>query len=450
MPILTETLYGSLAKTNPLVIDAKDDFFFSNEDDTQCFSMNEKTLSKGLICIGGTGSGKTNTINHLVKQIKKRMTTKDVMIVFDTKGDFYRNFYETGDALLANSSQFRNISKRWNAFSEIIIDGEDDKNTIMNINDLCRCLFKKYESASQPFFPNAARGLVAAVMLYIIRYAVKWGLEQELLNNEVLVGWFEKAQIENFKKIYETYSDLSNVGMYLGSGDNNQALGVLSEAIVMIKDTFIGTFGENGDFSIRDFVRTRDGKTLFIEYDLAIGEALSPIYSLLMDLAIKEALGRNGTDSEKNERELGSVYIVIDEFKLLPYLTHIDDAVNFGRSMGLKVIVGLQSMAQLYDVYGRDKALSIAAGFSSIMGFRPNDWLTEEYLSDAFGINYLSETTLAGSHPQTERRKGNVVETWELRKLIPGQAFIKLVEKPPFLFRVSEFKERDKDGKKRD
>ena len=124
-------------------------------------------------------------------------------------------------------------------------------------------------------------------------------------------------------------------------------------------------------------------------------------------------------------------------------MTHIDDAVNFGRSMGLKVAAGLQSMAQLYDVYGKDKGLSIAAGFSSVMAFRSNDWLTTEYVRDAFGLNYLSETTLAGSLPSTERREGHVVEAWEVSKLKPGEAFIRNIENSPFKFKFKEY-EREK------
>lgn len=120
-------------------------------------------------------------------------------------------------------------------------------------------------------------------------------------------------------------------------------------------------------------------------------------------------------------------------------MTHIDDAVNFGRSMGLKVAAGLQSMAQLYDVYGKDKGLSIAAGFSSVMAFRSNDWLTTEYVRDAFGLNYLSETTLAGSLPSTERREGHVVEAWEVSKLKPGEAFIRIIENRPFKFKFKEY-----------
>ena len=51
-------------------------------------------------------------------------------------------------------------------------------------------------------------------------------------------------------------------------------------------------FDEKGMFSIRNFVRKKGGRILFVEYDISIGETLAPIYSLLFDLALKEALGR--------------------------------------------------------------------------------------------------------------------------------------------------------------
>lgn len=112
MPIITETLYGSRAAENVPLYNLQDEFQFMSSDGKTGFSLSEEILSRGLLCIGGTGSGKTNTINQLVSQIKARMTDNDVMIVFDTKGDFYENFYSSSDKVIGNSKQFRSISER--------------------------------------------------------------------------------------------------------------------------------------------------------------------------------------------------------------------------------------------------------------------------------------------------------------------------------------------------
>lgn len=400
------------------------------------FRLGLADLSKGMLCIGGTGSGKTNTINSIVKQLKRGMTPDDVMIIFDTKGDFYEKFYDKcrGDVIIGSSPRFRDMSAHWNVYQEILIDGSDDETVTLNVNEISRSLFKPYESEQQPFFANAARGVFSAYLLACIRMSREDAeMREECLNNRTLRSYFHRAGLEEYTRLANAYSDLNAIKMYIGDGQNNQALGVLAEVLVMVRDCFFNVFGEKGDFSIRDFVRKKSGRTLFIEYDLSVGETLSPLYSLLIDLALKDALGQ--------QKSQGNVYIIIDEFKLLPHLLHIDDAVNFGRSMGVKVIAALQSISQLFDMYGEQKGRSITAGFNTLMAFRPNDSVTREYLRDYFGRNMVSETVLINRAPVTERREGHTVEDWELAAFRPGEAAVMINGEEPFLYRFDPYKE---------
>jgi len=48
-------------------------------------SLSEELLHMHVLLMGGTGSGKTNTFRHILPQIQSRMTTDDVMLVFDSK-----------------------------------------------------------------------------------------------------------------------------------------------------------------------------------------------------------------------------------------------------------------------------------------------------------------------------------------------------------------------------
>ena len=50
-------------------------------------------LSKHILLVGGTGCGKTNLFYHIVQQIKAKLTHNDVVLVFDSKGDFYSKFF---------------------------------------------------------------------------------------------------------------------------------------------------------------------------------------------------------------------------------------------------------------------------------------------------------------------------------------------------------------------
>ena len=162
---------------------------------------------------------------------------------------------------------------------------------------------------------------------------------------------------------------------------------------------------------------------------------MTPIYRLLIDLALKEALGRS-------EGEEGNVYMILDELKLLPKLQHLDDALNFGRSMGVKVIAGLQTINQLYDIYGKEKGLVIAGGFATLFGFHTSDHASRQYITELFGEN-VTDYQYMGIDKKTEMkdRKGNTVEIWEQLRLKQGQAIVGLAdESEPFLFQFEAFR----------
>jgi type IV secretory pathway TraG/TraD family ATPase VirD4 len=147
----------------------------------------------------------------------------------------------------------------------------------------------------------------------------------------------------------------------------------------------------------------------------------------MFDLALKEALGRN--------KAQGNVYMVCDEFKLLPHLKHIDDGVNFGRSLGVKVFAGVQSIEQLYEIYGPHRGRNIAAGFSSVYAFRANDTETRAFVSGLFGKNIvLEQYQMLDTRIVEEKRDGFTVEDWELISLKVGEAIVGLPFSQPFRF----------------
>ena len=184
---------------------------------------------------------------------------------------------------------------------------------------------------------------------------------------------------------------------------------------------------------MRDFIRKKGGRTLFIEYDRTIGKVLSPIYSILFDLALKEALGRQNSE--------GNVYLFCDEFRLLPLIQHIDDGVNFGRSLGVKIFAGLQSIEQLYEVYKKERGKNIAAGFSSIYAFKANDTSTRNFIRELFGKNILLEKyTNFDKKFESNRREGYSVEDWDLIDLKIGEAVVGLPFQKPFKMYFKEYK----------
>lgn len=274
--------------------------------------------------------------------------------------------------------------------------------------------------------------LLAALIISIIKTGEN---DKEYRNdnfyNDSLKSSLDSSSVDDFIAALERFDELRSVLSYI-EGEGEQSQGVLSEMYSVIRDILIGVFAERGGFSIRNFVRAKGGKVLFIEYDLAIGSVLTPIYRLFFDLAIKEALGRTSSQ--------GNVYLFCDEFKLLPNLQHIDDGVNFGRSLGLKVFAGLQSIEQLFETYGEIKGRNLAAGFSSIFAFKANDVSTRDYIRSLYGSNIILEQYQGMNKTLIEdKREGNTVEDWDLNSLKVGEAVVGLPFEKPFKFYFDNF-----------
>ncbi len=393
----------------------------------QSILLDENLLSRHIMLLGGIGTGKTNTINMLLRQLLARVTADDVVIIFDSKGDFYKEFYTPGDVVISNDSHATgpNGPDFWNIYNEI----ERDEHMEENINEIATAIFRsKIEHSNQPFFPNAGRDIFSAVLGHFIKNG-----NEALCNNRHLREFLDKSPTSTLRKMLNMRQETRSMVSYIYDDASGQTQGVISEMQQAVREIFIGNFRKEGSLSLRQLVRAKGGRCVFIEYDLGIGSTLAPIYSLMFDLAIKEALCR-----QKSE---GSVYFITDEFSLLPNLKHIDDAVNFGRSLGIKFLIGYQNIEQLVDIYGQARANSLLSGFLTQIFFRCSDPASRKYIQDTFGVNRKKEIYMAsvqGRGIVEQIRDAHVVEDWDISGLGLGEAIVGLPGAEPFRFRFAK------------
>jgi len=400
--------------------------------------ISDDVLSRHSLFIGSTGCGKSNTIFQFIERIKARMTNDDVMLIFDTKGDYLKEFYTPKrDVFIGNSAIYASRSQKWNMLMEITGNSDCagwlDSEIKLQADELCRSFFEeRTKNTTNAFFPNAARAILVGIIVTLLRDIKSNPAEKaKLFHNEGLKSYLFEKDLDEIYSRLEEHQDMRYLLSYI-DGSGEQALGVISEMYSVINELLIGVFGERGVFSIRNFVKNRGGRTLFIEYDLGLGNSLTPIYRTLIDLALKESLSRNAGR--------GNVYVICDEFRLLPHLQHIDDAVNFGRSYGVKIIAGLQSVEQMYEVYGTSRARNIIAGFSSVYAFRANDVSTREFYTGMHGQNIvLEQFQMRNGMIAEEKRTGHVIEDWDVKQLQTGEAIITFPEQSPFLFKFREY-----------
>ena len=389
--------------------------------------LTEQELSKHVLALGAIGSGKTNLIDLLVSQIITNLTAEDVVVIFDTKGDFLRKFATPGDIVFGNLTRLPPgvVNAKWNIYKDVTIDPPHASENLMEV---CKSLFlERALHNTNPFFPNAARDILYGYMLSEIR-----ANHTNTLNNEAISRFFRSLDIDRLRSILERHDDLKSCLYYI-EGKNLQTQGVISEVVQLVREIFIDQFAQNGMTSIREAVRNKN-KKIFIEYDLGLGNMLTPVYRILLDMAIKEALCRDA--------KRGNVYVIIDEFSLLPNLQHIGDGVNFGRELGLKFIVGLQNIDQLYSAYGEHEAGSILSGFNTRFFFKVNDSTSRSYVQELLGHNRLIT-----KFNQTDRTAGTkedvmtgyVLEDWVYEKLPIGAAIYSKNGQDPSIIGLPEF-----------
>ncbi|MCD8148317.1 MAG: type IV secretion system DNA-binding domain-containing protein [Clostridiales bacterium] len=411
---------------------------FQDPESRKIFGIDKDTLAYGLLAIGAPGTGKTNFFNMTLDRLLATMQPTDVIVIFDTKGDYLETFGgripDNEKVVIGNGETYRKITSFHNIFAEVMPRGIDGKLVYTpecdeDALELCEQLFQSMNSETQPVFPAMAEQVIAAVMIYFMR--TYWRSAQSKLNNKELMNFFRHSTNEELKKILnlDYMSDQRSCNDYI-SGKGNQTQGVNSYVGSMLKRMFVGPFAQADparEFSMRDIMCSGKKKVVFIEYDLRKGQLLAPMYAILIDRAFANALG--GRQQIKTNK-----YFLLDEMLLLPRLEHLSDSLNFGRSQGVRVMCGLQNTCGLEEQYGESGAKNILSSFQNMVVFKTNDYDTRQFVINRLGENYQNFSFSAQQQNINIQRAGHTVEDWNILKLKNGKAVVSLAGENPFLF----------------
>ncbi len=417
----TETIPESLAARNGGIrLSTERGSFYLNNDD----------LSTGVLALGATGNGKTthffNTLDGIIPYLGKN----DVVLIFDSKGDYKERYFSPNNSnhvVISMKSEDSSYARSWNIFGELIDEnGMFGSDMEIIAGEISKALFKGMESDSQPFFNLAADDIFSKVLQVFVRDA-KRTRDFSKLNNESLIDYISSVSNQDLLNRLCQYKDFTYLQSYVGNGQSNQALGVYGYLMSMKNKNFISNLRHrmsSGDFSIRRLIRDKGRKVIFLEYDVKYSEILSNVYSLLFDLAIKEALSCG----------MGNTYFICDELNLIPNVSRFEELLNFGRSRGCKTVVGLQSVSQLRKNYGEDEADSILAGLLTAICFNCVDYPTRKYIKERFGETFEAYN-FGGSNIT---REGFTVTDSDIINLRVGEAFIDMKGVPPFKVRFTK------------
>lgn len=383
--------------------------------------------TKHFVICGATGSGKTVGIQLFLQSIAPRFRPEakvpEQLILFDAKCDIV--------PLLAALGLGPGNSNVW------ILNPYDARSAVWNLGEatdtpvmaraLAALLVPDERNSNAPYFSDAARELVYAVLLALNRIAkTEWTLRDLLCALESREHIQEvAAQDPRAQRLVERLLN-----------DRHHSPGVLSTLATKVGPfeqvaALWHTNNSGRRFSIPDFL-SRPG-VLVLGNDPVLRESFWPINAILLKALTNEILRRPNTRLPRH-------WFILDEFRAMERVESIHDLLNRGRSKGAAVLLGLQSVEGLMEVYGENGANDILSQCAQKTFLRVGGPKTAEWAENFFGKVRRQETSVTetsggerstAKHTELQERSMFLASFFmDLPFTGPGQPYVAVCDLP--------------------
>jgi len=328
-----------------------------------------------LLVTGAPGTGKSLTIHGVLDAIRAR---GERAILTDIGGEALRMFGHEGDRLL-NPLDARSVD--WSPFAELDTPADTER--------LAKSMIPDHEGSEREWFVYS-QALVGAVMKRL------W--ERGEATNGALLHALTLAPASELKALV---AGLPAQALFHEGAEKMLA------SVRGIVGTYLAPYAhlaqEAGPkhWSIRRYVREGKG-WLWLPYQESQAAALKPLLAAWLGEAVNALLSLP-PDAKRRH------WLLLDEVASLGRVQGLSDALTKGRKYGLCAILGLQSVAQLRQVYEEDGAQTLLSCLSSQLILRANDPQTAEYASLHLGeCERVSESVSDGGAGRTTTKQYHI------------------------------------------
>jgi len=355
-----------------------------------------------MMIVGTTGTGKSNSLHHLLRQIRAR---GDRAVIIDTTGSLVSRFYEDGRDKLLNPLDKRSLN--WDLWSEC--------KEPYHYTELAQSLIP--ESGSDPIWWTSAR-----------RLFVTTAQKLQIKNQRSIKKLLKLSLIDPLSKVSSFYEE-TQVSSFMNSAADKTALSVRSTLGMYTEAFAYLESDQQHPFSIRSWVRnelkreentnnnnhnhSNSGDWLFLSSTTEQRELLAPLLSTWLSIAYKALMGLE----ESYTRRL---WFIVDELPSLNVLPNLPKALAEIRKYGGCFVIGLQNLPQLEEMYGMNLTRSMAGLCGTKVVFRTSDAPTAKKLSEFFGEQEILEPAESISFGAHQMRDGvNLAEHRRFQATIP-------------------------------
>jgi len=389
----------------------------SEQRDSEITIGGVPTLRNGemlnFLIAGSQGTGKSVTIAEMLSAIRNSKKPRKG-IIYDPAGEFAEKFYRAGKDHILNPLDRR--GERWSLFHEA--KSEWDWETI--------AAAMVAEDKNNPYFANSARIVFAETAKKLQRIG-------EATLDKLLFYLVIATQEELFGFLKGTLA-----GPLTDPASKETAVDVRSTLTQNIRSLHtLARFLDTGNqaFSIRDWVEDDDDDSwVFITARKDMLDALRPVITAFL------AVATTGVLCKPVVREV-KVWFFMDEVANLNKLPQLGILLSEGRKHGAAVVLGIQNVAQLREIYGNDLTEALTSVCQTWLVFRTKNYETCKFLSDNLGKEEIEEKDNSKSYGAPENRDGinlnskriekALVMPDEIRKLPTFEAFLDLPEDLP-------------------
>jgi type IV secretory pathway TraG/TraD family ATPase VirD4 len=319
---------------------------------------------------GSSGTGKTIFMTRSYVDIKKENPNAR-FIVHDTKGDWTQKYYDPATDFIFNFSDTRSVN--YNIFGSI--------KTINDLKAMVSTIIPRSESdKSDPIWIDSARGILEACLLYCMKYDKKQNIEVKKL-----IEMNPALLVKNLEGVQGT-----KIGMGYLLGSETQVGNFMSN--FRSKCQFFTSLPKSSgeDLNIEDWLVGKGNSTIFLLNDTKNKDLNAIRIAVFVDAIVKAHLSLN----ESNQR---TIYYFLDEMGSLNKISSIISGLTLGRSFGASFWVGIQEVARLNAIYGKDLASTIVNNTGTKVILRAQDVETQKFCSDMIGETKFKTTSISNS-----------------------------------------------------
>ncbi len=377
-----------------------------------------------FLILGATGSGKSVQFQLMMNDVLRQLELLPDQRVFitDPKGDVLPTLLARGLKPTV-FDPFDERSSAWDLAADIQNRAEAQQ--------FAKALIPSAKSNMDSFWENATRGVLAAVVNALAFYSPgRWNLRDVLL---------VMRSPEAITELLERRPETAYVWKNIQGDERTRANLMASFTSLLQRYEVIAALEANAKkrFSIREWIRGSGGILVAPQHP-RYREALSAIHRLLFDLIADESLSLPDSDQRRT-------WLFLDEVRSLGKLEKLFHLSNEGRSKGVVLVLGSQSIEGLQEVYGEKMAREILGQLRCKTFLRTDSHITAKWIESHFGdVEYLVEQiTFSSSFHDGKRTNSRTVSCSHRREKLllasdlmalpppgPGGQFILLNDLP--------------------